>query len=1142
MFQKLLSKLSSPRFRCVAGSDISSVVYAVDSDGKCYSWSDYSSRYLGRKGDPHVPTQIPHFQDVKVVDGTSQTVFVLLSNGLIYNLGRNVQDLTQVYDVDDDEYLDAPALLKTISDVKDIAIADSRFLFLKNDGTVDVYGASDSSDKHSIGAGILGDARPQPQRIPYLNNIVQIATSDSTSAAVSSDGTVYTWGACREGALGHENNTVKSFPFPVHGLSDIAKVDVYDAYFLAVAHDGSVYEWGVKPNDGSCRPEVVPITKVDLPPTRDICVTKQNAFAVTLEGDLFCTGSNYKNRMLISDKDDQATTWPDSWTKPWTKSSIPFKISAVYPVDEAIIVLDEKGRLFGWGEKKMLGIDTDNLPLSERIAQTPIKISSFIKSEPTPIEHVIETSNHVESNQNCISFDDIKANSFYNKIANSFHSTVFVKPDGSVYVFGYGSRGELSFPAKGTSTNSGVPIKVDLPENPFISSVSASPFTVFAIDHSGQAFGWGYNLRKMADSNGEDLGFNGPPSKLNGLSSTTYVNGESDFSVALLDDQKLMLWGKFRNDSFPQNNPTAVELEEFREVVHFACCDKTLIVLKKDGTVEFFGKNGGLFGNGDNEDALKTPCKAKFLDNVAFISASHAKAFFLLKDGTVCYTSSSVTTPVFVPELNNIVYMDCSPSHAMFVDNDGNLFAMGRNDKGQLGLGDHSHRDHPVKVDISDIKYVAAGYSSSILVKADGQVYATGANHNGQLGDGSFGNSAVFKAIGVNLLDNEPPKELPKPGELPELGDFELPPLEKPTFQFGISNQWGYYYDNETLRMWGKQYLPSPFASDYRCEGSKTPVVIENMEHHEPSPHIDGAYNVENIPIAENPLKIVDFGHASGVVITEKDEMFVVGRFSTDSPRQNLVRDVFQLDHIHSLSVGESHVLLLRKDGKVFSFGIGEEGQLGDGSNTWRESAVHVGIPERIAAVHATKQNSFAITVDGELYGWGENQSGLLGTDKLSSYNTPIKIPISDVKSVAAGDGFLLVLKSDGSVYGLGSQSGGKLGNDNYGNTIEPIKVEALENIVDIASGSGHSLALHQDGSVSVFGMNYYGQLGGKGIDGSEEPVKASLPKPAQAICASDRNSAVILEDDTIMLCGDGDLIGMEDVEDRYNEWRQLVL
>ncbi|KAL0251511.1 hypothetical protein GEMRC1_000724 [Eukaryota sp. GEM-RC1] len=1126
MFRNLLSKLTTTRFRSVAGS--SAGVFAVDTDGILYSWSD-SDSLLGRPGTPHIPTQIPHLNKVKSVTCCDHTVVALLEDGTFYAWGRYVADLVQTEGIKDDDILPKPTLVKTIDDVMQIEVSNRRFLFLKKDGTVWAFG---KNERFSLGTGCKGDARPLPIRIPYLPNICQIGLSEIAGIALSSDGIVYTWG--EHTALGHDTDSKKTFPFPVKDLSSVTvtEVAITKQYFLALTSDGSMFEWGISPGSLNVYPDVLPIKKVDLPPVKDIVLSEKHGFAICVDGTVFGTGENMENRLLLEN-----ATPAYRWNTSWSKSTLSMLATAIIPMDSAIFMLDDKQRLFGWGDMGVLGIDITDIPSFKRSLPSPTRISSFtrVSSSPSPSQPL---SFPVDDSSFSISFSEISSNPFYGKLAASMYSAVALKPDGSVYAWGDGDRGQLGRPQVDGFLCSGVPIKIPIPTEFPITSISTAALTVYAIDEAGQAYGWGYYIRQMAE--GHDKDYNSAclyeATKLKDLSSTAQITGSMYHSVVLQKDGSIKVWGELK----------AVFKKDLTQAVDFDGFDDVQQVAAPNGCVA--GGNGAIYGNGNEEDAAEIAVKSRFIDDVAYITATSTQLFCLLKNGTVYYTlsnyshiekTSEYTTPVFVPYLKNIVHVASSSGHVLFVDFHRNLFSMGANGLGQLGLGDCKSRDSPVKVSLNDVKYVAAGDGFSLAVSSNGEVYACGVNNRGQLGDGTFGHSVEFKPINFNLLNNSPPIELPQV-VIPPLDDFILPEVDKFQYKFGISKTWGFHYDNDILKMWSIDFVPAGFGSSARRNGSKLPVVVENLEKRVNIRKSGDCiqYDTNYLPIKETPIKMISVGDRAGAILTVEGDLFIFGTLNTGYPEIDPRCDLYHLDHIHSISVGATHVLLLRQDGKVFSFGIGEKGQLGDGSNTVRNTIVPVVIPARVAKVVASKQNSFAITVDGELYGWGENP-GFLGIDLPNSVNKPVKLPFADVIAVACGTRHLLVVTRDGKLFGLGTKS--LMGLESDETATEPFHVTALEDVVDVAIGLSHSVILDLNGKVYVFGGgNYYCELGKMDMKG-KSPNLVDFPLPAKRIFAGESNSAVILVDDSIHICGKSDLVGAECSEDS-SEWRKLEI
>ncbi len=88
--------------------------------------------------------------------------------------------------------------------------------------------------------------------------------------------------------------------------------------------------------------------------------------------------------------------------------------------------------------------------------------------------------------------------------------------------------------------------------------------------------------------------------------------------------------------------------------------------------------------------------------------------------------------------------------HTVAIKADGTLWTWGLNDNGQLGLGNTTNRTTPTQVSSSNIwSSVAAGYDHTVAITNDGTMYAWGLNDHGQLGDGSRSNRSTPRLIGT---------------------------------------------------------------------------------------------------------------------------------------------------------------------------------------------------------------------------------------------------------------------------------------------------------------------------------------------------------------------------------------------------------
>jgi pimeloyl-ACP methyl ester carboxylesterase len=141
---------------------------------------------------------------------------------------------------------------------------------------------------------------------------------------------------------------------------------------------------------------------------------------------------------------------------------------------------------------------------------------------------------------------------------------------------------------------------------------------------------------------------------------------------------------------------------------------------------------------------------------------------------------------------------------------------------------------------------------------------------------------------------------------------------------------------------------------------------------------------------------------------------------------------------------------------------------------------------ENMISVSTGSNHNLALKKDGTVWAWGNNQFGQLGNGETGTSNTvPMQVKnsdgqgyLTDVKAVAAGNNYSMVLKDDGTVWIWGFNGSGIRGTDNNSNNLLlPNKVKYLSLIVAIAAGKNHSLALTSEGKVFAWGINDQGQV-----------------------------------------------------------------
>jgi alpha-tubulin suppressor-like RCC1 family protein len=129
-----------------------------------------------------------------------------------------------------------------------------------------------------------------------------------------------------------------------------------------------------------------------------------------------------------------------------------------------------------------------------------------------------------------------------------------------------------------------------------------------------------------------------------------------------------------------------------------------------------------------------------------------------------------------------------------------------------------------------------------------------------------------------------------------------------------------------------------------------------------------------------------------------------------------------------------------------------------------------------------------------ELWVWGSNGSGQLGTNSTISKSTPVTTFAGGAnwKQVSGGNGFTAAIKTDGTLWTWGYndnpfEGNGWLGTNDSAQRNTPVTTFAGgTNWKQVATGSLHTAAIKTDGTLWTWGVNYNGQLG---VDGSSSQI-----------------------------------------------------
>ena len=290
--------------------------------------------------------------------------------------------------------------------------------------------------------------------------------------------------------------------------------------------------------------------------------------------------------------------------------------------------------------------------------------------------------------------------------------------------------------------------------------------------------------------------------------------------------------------------------------------------------------------------------------------------------------------------------------HMLAVKMDGTVWAWGRNNGRQLGLGSNT-ADQPVPVQVpglTNVVALAAGHLHSLALGTDGTLWAWGYSNYGQIGDGTtathtspvqIGTAGEWSAIAAHW-DHSVARKADGTlwawgfGEYGQLGQATETLTHSSPVQVGTASDWdtavaaGFHHSialkaDGTVRAWGSNGVGA--VGDGTLDNRLVPSVVAGL---------------------------------SGVV---------------------------------AVTGGGGHTLALGGDGRLWAWGRNDDGEIGDGTRTRRLTPVQVGSASNWRAVAAGGAHSIALDADGTLWAWGANWGLTLGDGATSCCQSPRSSP-----------------------------------------------------------------------------------------------------------------------------------------------------
>ena len=368
--------------------------------------------------------------------------------------------------------------------------------------------------------------------------------------------------------------------------------------------------------------------------------------------------------------------------------------------------------------------------------------------------------------------------------------------------------------------------------------------------------------------------------------------------------------------------------------------------------------------------------------------------------------SASVTLTDWNPTMQGAGKIAAGVGHTLMIDADGNVWAWGANEFGQLGIGSSDDQTGPVKIDgLSGIEAVAAGDTHSVALDSKGDVWVWGSNDKYQLGLGTTENSNIPVKLttisGVNVIS--------------AAGNYNLA-----------------VKTDGTLWSWGEACKANLNYGTSGIDG-QTPG---QMKYGTPSPAVN--YYYENVKSATASRNFYAVLFADGTISRSGYFIDNVGARTYWTMLSNP-----GLMGVQAISAGDDFLMALLEDGTVAILGDNSQGQFGNGTRinpTPATAAAYKKVTglEGVVAISAGGAHGLALKADGSVWGWGQNDKGQLGNGNMATQLLPVAATgVTGIEAIDAGRLYSIVLADDASAsvkaYAFGANGQGQLG---IGNTV----------------------------------------------------------------------------------------------------------
>ncbi|MFI8631293.1 RCC1 domain-containing protein [Microbacterium sp. NPDC077663] len=920
----------------------------------------------------------------------------------------------------------------------------------------------------------IGNVAPQRPATP----ITAITSGQDHSLSVSEDGSVYAWGSNGSGQLG-DGTTARSL-VPVHlaaqlfGGQKVTAVASGDHHSVALAENGRVFTWGNNNfgqlGNGTTVASRVPV-EIDanrFGGRRISAVAAGDYFTVVVadDGSVFSWGSNGAGQ-LGNGKTGSAPY-------PVLVGAQHFggqKVAALSAGSDHTVAVTTDGSVYAWGSNGSGQLGIGAAPRSHTPAQ--------------------------------VGRERFGGQGVKTIVAGDYH-TAAIATDGSVYTWGWNGSGQLG---DGTLNTSSTPVHLSSEQfgGRAITSIAAGFAQTAAVAEDGSVYDWGFNSRGQL-GNGTTVRSLAPvhlESNSFGAQKIRAVTAKDQHTLAIADDGTLYAWGNNENGQLGNQSTSTINSAPIHVTISGAAACVPDAESIDDGSCSlsaettYYYRLSYTLGRWDAPPSAWTPVTTALSPltptigkdstassvNVTWPAAKMPSTYTLERSTTLdggdpvtVYTGSDLNTVDaggIAPQLRDVSFSATSAGsdHVIALTTDGAVYAWGANRYGQLG--NNSPREQPTPVRLAadvfggqKIVGVSAGGDHSAALAADGSVYMWGNGGNGQLGNNKQTVSSTPVRLGAEVFGGQSIVSI-------SAGETHTAAVAADgsvyTWGLNLSGQLG---NNSTAI---RSLTPVRLGTD--VFGGQRIVNVSAGAHHTAALAADGSVYAWGLN---------GYGQLGNNSTT--------GRSLTPV---RLGREVFGGREIVSISAGGNHTAALAADGSAYMWGYNMYGQLGNNSTTNSGTPVRVERElfggQNITSISAGYNITVAVAADGVAYAWGDNRYGQIGNNTTNNSSTPVRLAPElfggqKVGSMSAGFNVTVAVAADGTIRVWGYNGSGQLGTGAATPSSSPAPTRVPIQNVACAPGAATS----SDGLCSLSSdTTYYYRLSYTLKDGREGPASA---------------------------------------------------